>query len=150
MNQELIEFDKKLEILKSHMDSCDFNNTCKEYLREVLRSDNSTEKERLFNNAVSKYLSVIMNDFLSDEDIEILKHKTKKAIQDKDLEYELFARPSVWDKGELLCYKHLQEACNRNKHLLESRVKSIMNTMSQNEIAQELSDIVYNTFKKHE
>ena len=123
-------------------------------IRQIIKDEiidsirNSNDKERIFYNAVSKYLSDEMNKTEWDELSKLLKDKAKKAIENKDLSYELFRKPDVWDRSEWYSYKILQSVCNDNKDILDEKVKSIINKLWKKDIWEKLSEVIYDLFNK--
>lgn len=120
----------------------------KELVKTEIIDSIKKDKERIFNNAVSRFLGGYMNEQVNKDIKDELIKKTKKAIKEKDLSYELFKSPDAWDRDEKACYKILQQESQRHRNILEERVKEVFSNLSSEDLSYYIKDRMNDLFVK--
>lgn len=96
---------------------------CKEYVREILRSENNANHiERVLNNMAYKAAYKILDDCLSPEMMKTIKEKAMKAIQEST-DFCMFRKKDAWGEENSPAYTEVINAINEHKHLINPLVK---------------------------
>ena len=99
---------------------------CKEYVREVLRSENNpSNTERVLGNIAYNAAYSILDDCLTPEMMNIVREKTIKAIQESS-NFGIFRKKDAWGTENSPAYTEVLNAINEHKHLINPLVKKAM------------------------
>ena len=99
---------------------------CKEYVREVLRSENNpSNTERVLGNIAYNAAYSILDDCLTPEMMNIVREKTIKSIQESS-NFGIFRKKDAWGAENSPAYTEVLNAINEHKHLINPLVKKAM------------------------
>jgi hypothetical protein len=96
---------------------------CIEYIRQTLRGDgNENHKERVLSNMAYTAAHSLIDESLSQEDIEIIKLKTKEIILNSS-NYGVFRKKDAWGSEDSVAWIEVKKAIEENKYLINDLVK---------------------------
>ena len=97
--------------------------------------------ERILNNTAYNLVRSMVDDALGKDSKEIIKEKVIEVIN-KLSSHTVFNGPDAWDKTTSKGYDLLQESVKESAPLIESKVKSVIEELSDYKIRVLIKDVV--------